>query len=95
VAWIESMPDTLRDGALVGALVGLSCGFCPVALGCVECGFLFIGGGIAVGAGLDSAVKGRYVVYGKPPGVSFLRRPAPVSSLGGGAMFPAIRCGSA
>jgi hypothetical protein len=81
VAWIERSPDPIWDGAAGGVGVALPWALYGLASG--DPGALIIlGGGAAIGAALDAAVKGKEVIYGKPPGFSFMRRPVPVSSLG-------------
>jgi hypothetical protein len=82
IGWIETSPDSIADGAGTGAILGLTFGLTSMVFGCPECGLLFIGGGAAAGAGLDWSVKGRRMVYGRQPRISFLRKAAPVSSLG-------------
>jgi hypothetical protein len=90
VAWIERSPDPVWDGAISGLLVGAAWGV--VMAGFAAAGpsgpdplllfFAFSGAGAAAGAAVDASIRGKIVVYGKPPGYSFLRRPVPVSSLG-------------
>ncbi len=82
VAWIERSPDPVWDGAAAGAVVGLPWALVGAALGDPRGLIIFLGGGAAIGAALDAAVQGKEVIYGKPPGFSFMRRPVPVSSLG-------------
>lgn len=82
VAWIERSPDPTWDGALLGAILGLPLGLTGAAFGEASALFLFVGGGAAIGAGLDAADRSRHLVYGSIPGYSFMRRPVPVSSLG-------------
>jgi hypothetical protein len=82
VAWIEKSPDSILDGAAVGAILGLPIGLMYAAFGGGEVLPLFVGGAAAIGAAADAAVKDRKFVYGRRPGYSFMRRPVPVSSLG-------------
>jgi hypothetical protein len=82
VAWIEKSPDSVKDGAALGAILGLPMGLLSAALNGGEVLPFFVAGAAAIGAAADAADKGRQFVYGGRPGVSFMRRPLPVSSLG-------------
>ena len=57
-------------------------GLTGAAFGSGEALPLFVGGGAAIGAAFDAAIRGRYLVYGRIPRYYFMRRPLPVSSLG-------------
>lgn len=83
VAWLETSPDRLWDGAAAGGLLGFAIGLAPGAFGCGECLLLSTAVGAALGAGLDARVSGRRMVYGQHPTFGFRRAPPPVSSLGG------------
>jgi hypothetical protein len=82
VAWIERSPDPVWEGAALGATMGLPMGLLGTAFGSGGALPLFIGGGAAIGAAADAAIRGRQLVYGRMPRRLFMRRPVPVSSLG-------------